>query len=140
MGKLQAIEGMKTNWGGLWFQPGSNYFASQSISLSELRKFKGNVKLIVRKNKFYNGGENNRPNYVFCLADTNAEEALTLTPEKIDADEEVEYAWIDEHGSWVTGKGERLYTEEEVQYAINRASEDGMRGYGYGENLVSDYL
>lgn len=44
------------------------------------------------------------------------------------------------NGTYYTEDGERLYTKAEVQYAINRASEDGMRGYGWGDNIVEDYL
>ena len=51
--KLEVIDGKATNWGGLWWQPDSMYFTSQTISLSELRKFKGCVRLVVKKNKFY---------------------------------------------------------------------------------------
>lgn len=78
MGKLEVIDGKATNWAGLWWQAESNYFASQAISLTQLRKFKGNVRLIVRKNKFFNNGENGRPNYVFLLKDAKGERPFAL--------------------------------------------------------------
>ena len=78
MGKLEVIDGKATNWGGLWWQAESNYFISQVISLAQLRKFKGNVRLIVRKNKFFNNGENGRPNYVFLFKDAKGENPFVL--------------------------------------------------------------
>lgn len=33
-----------------------------------------------------------------------------------------------------------LYTEEQVQYAIDRASDDGASGYTWGCNIVDDYI
>lgn len=84
--KLEVIDGKATNWGGLWWQPDSLYFTSQTISLSELRKFKGCVRLVVKKNKFYNNGENGRPNYVFLFRDAKSENPFTLevTDETVD--------------------------------------------------------
>ena len=87
MGKLQVISGKQTNWGGLWWHPENNSFSSQALSLSELRKFKGYVRLYVKKNKYFNGGENGRPNYQFTLRDASSENALELSLEDVDAEE-----------------------------------------------------
>ena len=71
--KLEVIDGKQTSWEGLWWHPEYNGYSSATISLSELRKFKGNVRLYVRKNKYFNKGENKRPNYCFCLKDSKSE-------------------------------------------------------------------
>lgn len=83
--KLESIEGMSTNWTGLWWHPEYNGFSSAVIDLSELRKFKGKIRMLMRKNKFYNGGENNRPNYNFCLKDADSPVFETL---EVSEDEE----------------------------------------------------
>ncbi len=72
MGKLVTIDGKTTNWEGLWWHPEYNGFSSAVISLSEIRKFKGNIRLYIRKNKYFNNGENGRPNYCFCIKDANS--------------------------------------------------------------------
>lgn len=118
MGKLEPIEGKQTKWEGLWWHPEYNGFSSAAFSIADLRKFKGNVRLYVRKNKLYNGGENGRPNYCFTLKDANAEIFKSIEVEECES--------------------ERLYTEGEVYQVIH-----GMeREYGleYGNNLISDYV
>ena len=130
---LETIEGKQTNWCGLWWHPEYQGFSSGSIDLAQLRKFKGKVKLYVRKNKFFNKGENGRPNYCFCLKDSKSSIFQTLEIEE-DSDKSCE----DEH--YYDKDGNRLYTYDEVQYAINCASEEGARGYRWGDNLVEDFL
>lgn len=70
--KLEVIDGKQTNWQGLWFHKEYNGYSSACINLAELRKFKGNVRLYVRKNKFYDKNSKT-PNYNFCLKDANSE-------------------------------------------------------------------
>ena len=82
--KLTPIEGMQTNWAGLWYHPEYNGFSSGCIDLSALRKFKGQVRLYVRKNKYYNDGENGRPNYCFCLKDASSPTFTELSIEEDD--------------------------------------------------------
>lgn len=137
MAKLKVIDGKQTSWEGLWWHPEYAGFSSATISLAQLREFKGNVRLYVRKNKFYQRG-GDRPNYCFCLKDSSSP---TFTEIGIEDDAtKVEGRPYKEDGVYYTEDGERLYTYDEVQYAINCAAEDGQRGYGYGENIVSDYL
>ena len=150
MSKLEVIDGKQTSWEGLWWHSEYNGYSSATISLSELRKFKGNVRLYVRKNKYFNKGENKRPNYCFCLKDSKSEVFSLL---EIQDEKKLCY----EDGEYYTSDGDRLYTHDElqeaideatdglytydqVQYAINRAAEDGRKGYGWGDNIVSDYL
>ena len=127
MGKLETIENKQTNWGGLWWHSEYNGFSSEAIDLSALKKFKGKVRLYVRKNKFFNGGENGRPNYHFCLKDANADVFHMLEVEEADEDDVPR-----------DKDGNRLYTEEEVYQVIH-----GMEveyGLSYGNNLISDYV
>ena len=64
---MEVFDGKQTSWEGLWWHPEYCGFSSAAINLSALRKFKGNVRLYMRKNKFFNGGDGGRPNYVFSL-------------------------------------------------------------------------
>lgn len=73
MGNLEPFDSKQTKWEGLWWHPEYCGFSSAIINLADLRKFKGNVRLYVRKNKFFNNGENDRPNYHFCIKDANAD-------------------------------------------------------------------
>ena len=134
--RLEKFENKKTDWKGLWLDAERGVCVSESINFSELRKFKGVAKILVIKNKFYKEGTR-RPIYVFSIQDAKAE--ISKTIDIVDTTKP-EYAKQDENGVWRTNLGERLYTKEEVQYCINRAAEDGERGYGYGENIVDDYL
>ena len=54
---LDTFDRKQTKWEGLWWHPEYGGFSSASINLSKLKQFKGNVRLYVRKNKFFNGGE-----------------------------------------------------------------------------------
>lgn len=139
MGKLTPIDGKSTSWEGLWWHPENCAFSSAAIDLSDLRKFKGKVRLYVKKNKFYNRGENGRPNYIFCLRDARSDTFSAMVVREGE-DGGRPAAHIDDDGHWHTDDGERLYTRSEVQHAVNCAAEDGAGGYGWGENLVSDYL
>lgn len=121
MGRLEPIDGKCSTWEGLWWHPETNSFTSASLSLSDLRKYKGAVRLIVRKNKYYNGGENGRPNYKFCLRDVARD------------GKQWPVADIDE-------EGERLYTREEVETVKYGACLDGQRGFDPGDLLIEDYV
>ena len=129
---LQSFDGKQTNWEGLWYHPEYCGYSSATIKLSELKKFKGTVRLYMRKNKFYEKG-GNKPNMRFCLKDANSDTFSELSVES-----EMEYAKMDDDGHFYTKDGSRLYTHDEVQYAIARSAEDGARGYF--DNIVSDYL
>jgi hypothetical protein len=71
MGKLKPFDKQQTEWLGLWYHPESYGFTSEALNLSDLREFKGRVRLYVRKNKFYQK-DSNRPNYCFCLKESSA--------------------------------------------------------------------
>ena len=128
MSKLVTIDGKATNWCGLWWHPEYNGFSSEAINLSELKKFKGHVRLYVRKNKFYNNGQNNRPNYNFCLKDASSNNPKELTINDIEEDEDD----IEEK--------ERLYTREEVEKVMREACIDGQNGYDPYDLLIEDYI
>lgn len=133
---MEVIDRKQTDWIGLWWHPESNYFSSPVISLAELRKFKGNVRLIVRKNGFYNGGENGRPNYVFLLRDAKSENPFEIGVENIDDDGPYKSKEM-----YYTEKGDRLYTEDEVRRIINGTVAEVERGtHDPYDILPSDYV
>ena len=124
MGRLEPIDGKQTKWEGLWWHPEYNGFSSAVLDLSDLRKFKGRVRLYVRKNKFFNGGENGRPNYNFTLKDSDADVFHIL---EVEEDEE-------------PGEKTRSFTYDELQALINRVACDVGGESSYGEYLVTDYI
>lgn len=128
MGKLESFAGMCTNTVGLWWHPETCCFSSETINLADLRKFKGVVRFYVRKNKFFNKGENNRPNYVLWMRDANGEKAAMME------------AVIEDEAVYRTKDGERLYTREEVNRVKVGACEDGQDGYCPGDLLIEDYI
>lgn len=133
--KLEVIDGKSTNWGGLWWQPDSMYFTSQTISLAQLRKFKGQVRLVVRKNKFYNNGENGRPNYVFLLRDAKCDNPFELEVEDMGNGEAELY-----DGYYHTEEGERLYTYDECKRIMCKSWDYAQDGYPYGHFTVDDLI
>lgn len=70
MAKLKVFDGLKTDWEGLWYHPESNVYSSKVFSLATLREFKGNVQIIVIKNKYYKKGTN-RPSFEFLIQDSS---------------------------------------------------------------------
>ena len=86
MSKLEVIDGKQTTWDGLWWHSECQYYSSAVISLAQLRKFKGNVRLYVKKNRYYNNGKNGRPNYHFSLRDANSDNVRELELQDVDDD------------------------------------------------------
>ena len=76
----------------------------------------------MRKNKFYNNGENGRPNYCFCLRDANSDVFNTF--EVLDEDDDEE----------------RLYTRDEVIKVMHGACRDGRNGIDEYDCLIEDYI
>ena len=134
---METFQGLQSKYEGLWYHPETHGMISNVISLGTLKKFKGNVRVYVRKNKFYEK-DSNRPNYVFSIKEVSSPVFKNLEVEAERAPDK--YAEMNDDGYWYTSDGERLFTRDEVQYAIDRASDDGARGFTSGNNLVSDYL
>lgn len=124
MGKLEPFDKKQTTWQGLWWHPENCAFTSAILSLADIRKFKGKVRLIVKKNKFFNNGENGKPNYNFCLKDANSD----IFQEWAVEDDEDE-------------NGERLYTRDEVRTIINGVFSDVQYGFTDPYDLLpEDYV
>jgi hypothetical protein len=117
---METFEKKQTKWEGLWWHPEYNGFSSAVINLAKLKAFKGNVRMYVRKNKYFNGGENDRPNYLFCIKDANSdifkEVDIEEEPKKCRYDSEQE-CYLDEEDN-------RLYTRDEVRTIINGTVSD----------------
>lgn len=73
MGKLEPFDGKRTKWNGLWYHKHNYCFSSETFDLADLKKFKGKIRIVVRKNRFYENGKNGRPNYVFMIVDSKNE-------------------------------------------------------------------
>lgn len=122
MGKLEPFEGKQTNWIGLWWHPEINAFLSPTLDLADLRKFKGQFKIQIRKNKYYNNGENGRPNYCFTIREAHSDAFENIL---VDEDEKAE---------------QYKFTYEELQNLINKIAYHIGGDKYYGEFIVSDFL
>lgn len=117
---LEPIDGKQTKWEGLWWHPDFHNYSSACLKLSDLRKFKGKVRLYVRKNRYYNGGENGRPNYHFCIKAVESDQF-----------HEIELEDAEQDGV--------IFTKKELQHIIDLvACEVGGEGE-FGEHIVEDY-
>lgn len=134
--KLEPFDHKQSNWVGLWYHPESGGYSSACISLADLRKFKGNVRVYMRKNKFYERGSN-RPNYCFCIKDAHSSTFAEIgveddTAERLYTEEELQDA--------IRKATEDMYTYSDLERVMNGAVEDGRRGYGVGDVIVEDYI
>ena len=75
---LKPVSGKVSEWEGLWYHADSHCYTSASFNLSEIKQFKGNIRFRVVKNRFFNGGENGRPNYAFRIESVDSEDAETI--------------------------------------------------------------
>ncbi len=118
---METFTQKRTKWEGLWWNNTSNSFVSGAFNMKALKDFKGSVRIVAKKNKFYEGGKNGRPNYVFSIYDAETAEERYL---------EVEDA-----------TPERLYTAEEVRRVISGVVADVKYGFtAPGDLLIEDYL
>lgn len=81
MSTMEPFDKKQTRWEGLWWHPEDMCFSSAVMNLAQLKKFKGNVRMYVKKNKYYNRGQNGRPNYLFSLHDASSDAGVTLEVE-----------------------------------------------------------
>lgn len=136
MTRLEPFDGKRTRHLGLWYDKQLHRFQSQAINISELRKFKGVIRLQVMKNMFYEGGKNGRPNYLFTIIDSRLPE------------EQAQLAEIQEgrnpyrkNGDYYTEDGERLYTRDEVRRVIDGTVRDVHYGFhDPGDILIEDFV
>lgn len=128
---------MTTKWMGLWAQERPALYAGRVIKKEDIPKY---TRIVLRYNKYYEKGSN-RPRFVYCFADSEgyADKCFPIEYEE-ESEESNESAYMADDGNYYTQNGERLYTESEVEDAINRcASYVGGDGE-YGNHLVSDYI
>jgi len=140
MSKLEHIGERGTTGVGLWWHPDMFSFTSQAVNLSDLKRFKGAVRFYVRKNRFFNGGENGRPNYLLSIwgVDTSSPKEVKVIDETSEKEERLTV--ILEDGKYYLEDGTRLFTRAEVETCIHGATEDGARGYDAYDNIISDYI
>lgn len=120
MGRCEPFEQKRTKWQGLWYHPESYSFSSTTLSLADIKKFKGKVRLIVKKNKFFEK-DSSKPNYVFMLVDSNNEK----------------------YSPWEVENEEKVYTEEELTSIIRGVISDCESGNcdeHYCMNRIGEYL
>lgn len=121
---LEVFDNKRTNWEGLWYHNDTNLYSSVAFNMSQLKKFKGSVRILARKNKWYNGGENGRPNMVFTICDSKSE-----TPYEVEVQD-----ITDNH------EERKSFTYDELEDLINRVASDFGGDGQYGNALVTDYI
>ena len=136
---IRINEKHRTEWEGLWYRPEYHSYTSVVINLSQLREFKGDVRVIARKNRHHKNGENT-PNMQFMICDTDypATKYLELFE---DEESEISDDYIKSIPS-ETRLGERKwYTEEEVYECIRGAvaSANGGCTDPY-DHLIGDFV
>ena len=112
---------MNTKWEGLWKQNRQGFYAGPVIKKGEIPKY---TRIVLRYNKYYEK-DTRRPRFVYCFADSEGYEEKCVP---LEYDERRRMAYEEGY----------LYTYDEVQYAILRATQDAMNGYT--DNIVTDYL
>ena len=138
--RLERFDNKQTKWEGLWWNPSTNYFSSAAINLKQLREFKGTVRMYVRKNAYFNNGENGRPNYVFSFRDANALNEIILDVEDIVGECENNEPYC-EDGIYYDEDGNRLYTKEDARAIINGVVSDVEYGFHDPYDLLpEDYV
>ncbi len=75
MRNAEIEDNRSTKWAGLFWHPEYQYFSSDLIPASILKKLRGNVRLIVKKNKYYCQGKKNIPNYNFTIKEMGSSPA-----------------------------------------------------------------
>lgn len=76
--KKESFNKYATDWLGLWWHPEYQSFSSACVNVSSLNDFKGKFRVIAKKNPFYNGGQNSRPNYLFKLVGSQVDPSVDL--------------------------------------------------------------
>ena len=79
---MKIFERQKTDWVGLWKDEDNKMYISPSVNLKPFKDFKGNVRVIVRKNKFYTKGSN-RPQMQLMIVDSQSMNAKDIEPYEI---------------------------------------------------------
>ena len=126
MANLEVFDQKRTKWEGLWYHNDTHYYSSAAINLSQLKKFKGTVRIFARKNRWYNDGENGRPNMVFTICDSDAE-----NPREIEVEGISRKSRSDTRG--------KLFTYDEIKRLVEEAAYSGAEN-GDGWVDISDFI
>lgn len=128
MDAFEKIDGMESNYEGLWYHNENHNYTSAIIDLEQLKKFKGKVQIVMFKNRFHTK-ENGKPNFIFKIVDKKLEAKRKLSFNK--ATEDFDGTYRDENGN-------KLFTYDEVDFCVKGATRDAINGYT--DNIVEDYV
>lgn len=128
MDVFEKIDGMESNYEGLWYHNENHNYTSAIIDLEQLKKFKGKVQIVMFKNRFHTK-ENGKPNFIFKIVD-----------KKLEAKREISFskAKYDFDGTYRDENGNKLFTYDEVNFCVQGATRDAINGYT--DNIVEDYV
>lgn len=68
----EPFDKMQTDSLGLWWNEDYHSWTSPALNLAKLREFKGNVRIIVKRNRFYKKGSG-RPYFTVRIVSSKAE-------------------------------------------------------------------
>lgn len=123
----EPFVGKRSNWQGLWYSASYHRYYSETFDISELNKYKGQIRITVVKNKYKKDRDDGKPNYVFQIVETNS-----IVPKEMKViRDETEHCYRDEEGT-------RLYTKEEVQECLDRSVDYVLSGFT--DNSVEDLI
>jgi len=118
---------------GLWCVGDTQYFRTPAINISELKKYKGTIRIVFTQNKYYAGGKNQRPKYLCSIVESTATET----------EEDIEdlFSPYKDGERYYTEDGERLYTRDEVRRVISGTVDDVHYGFhDPGDILIEDFV
>lgn len=123
MAKLETFDKKTTSHIGLWWDHQRNNFKSQVINLAALKAFKGTVRIVMIKNKFFEKGSN-KPNYIAYITDSESAKPSYLDVVDYDTDDGEEVA---------------VWTRDQVRSIINGAVSDARAGFDAYDILPEDF-
>ena len=140
--KKESFNKYATDWLGLWWHPEYQSFSSACVNVSSLNDFKGKFRVIAKKNPFYNGGQNSRPNYLFKLVGSQVDPSVDLNiyHSEYDGDDEGSSITCDEDDTYYTKDGDRLYTRDEVRVIMAGTARDIQYGLDIYDVLPEDFV
>lgn len=114
MTKCKSFDKKTTSSIGIWWDNHANNFKSNVINLSVFKSFKGNARIIMMKNKFYEKGSD-KPNYIAYITDAKSVDAKNIDVVYFCNDDEIQVFTRDQVKDIIRG------TARDVRYGIDES-------------------
>ena len=130
--KCQNFDKKTTSSIGVWYDKVAHNFKSAVIDLSALKDFKGTVRVVLIKNKFYEK-DSNKPNYVMYITDSKSSNPRVIEILDYDVDN-IDSVDLDDDDDEI-----EVYTREQVRKIINGTASDIRYGLDEYDILPEDF-